>query len=152
MITYSSAWPTEDNNIYLEKMTRRVEHITGLLASSKLKQSDNFMCGNYGIGGHYGVHPDYNKYNDLSKENINRISTVMSVLDNPEAGGATVWPYVGVNIFPEKGSSIWWFNTKSDSVPDPETKHAACPVLLGQKWSKFVFRYSLCQMTTTVTI
>ena len=62
----------------------------------------------------------------------------MSVLDDPEAGGATVWPYVGVNIFPEKGSSIWWFNTKSDSVPDPETKHAACPVLLGQKWSKFL--------------
>ena len=35
------------------------------------------------------------------------------------------------------GSAVWWFNTKSDSVPDPETKHAACPVLLGQKWSKF---------------
>ena len=35
------------------------------------------------------------------------------------------------------GSAVWWFNTKSDSVPDPETKHAACPVLLGQKWSEF---------------
>ena len=46
----------------LEKMTRRVQHITGLLSSSKLGQSDNFMCGNYGIGGHYGVHGDYNAY------------------------------------------------------------------------------------------
>ena len=35
------------------------------------------------------------------------------------------------------GSAVWWFNTKSDSVPDPVTKHAACPVLLGQKWRKF---------------
>ena len=117
-------------------MTRRVQHITGLLSSSKLQQSDNFMCGNYGIGGHYGVHPDYHHYSKPNY-NINRISTVLSVLDDPEAGGATVWPFLGVNIFPEKGSAVWWFNTKSDSVPDLETKHAACPVLLGQKWSKF---------------
>ena len=117
-------------------MTRRVEHITNLLASSKLKQSDNFMCGNYGIGGHYGVHGDYSPYHKET-EKINRIVTVMSVLDKPDAGGATVWPFAGVSIFPEKGSAIWWFNTKSDAVPDPDTKHAACPVLLGQKWSKF---------------
>ena len=60
----------------------------------------------------------------------------MTVLDAPEAGGATVWPFVGVDVFPEKGSGVWWFNTLSDSLPDVETKHAACPVLLGQKWSK----------------
>ena len=137
MIFYLSAWPTEVDNIYLEKMTRRVEHITGLLASSKLRESDNFMCGNYGIGGHYGVHADYFPFSQPTY-NINRVSTVMSVLDNPEAGGATVWPFAGVSVFPEKGSSVWWFNTKSDSVPDPDTKHAACPVLLGQKWSKFL--------------
>ena len=119
-------------------MTRRVQHITGLLASSKLKQSDNFMCGNYGIGGHYGVHPDYHKYNNANKEGrINRISTVMTIFDSPEAGGATVWPFAGVNVFPEKGSAVWWFNTLSDSVPDVDTKHAACPVLLGQKWSMY---------------
>ena len=60
----------------------------------------------------------------------------MTVLDAPNAGGATVWPFLGVYVFPEKGSGIWWFNTMSDSVPDVVTKHAACPVLLGQKWSK----------------
>ena len=68
---------------------------------------------------------------------INRISTVMVNMYAPKAGGATVWPFLGVSVFPEKGSAVWWFNTKTDSVPDPETKHAACPVLYGQKWSKF---------------
>ena len=76
-------------------------------------------------------------------DNINRVSTVLSVLDDPEAGGATVWPFLGVNVFPEKGSAVWWFNTKSDSVPDLETKHAACPVLLGQKWSKLPIELNL---------
>ena len=62
-ICFFSVWPDEDSYPALEKMTRRVQHITGLLSSSKLRESDNFMCGNYGIGGHYGVHPDYHKYN-----------------------------------------------------------------------------------------
>ena len=38
-----SVWPNEDHNVYLDKMTRRVEHITGLWASSRNNQSDAFM-------------------------------------------------------------------------------------------------------------
>ena len=98
-----------------------------------------FQCGNYGIGGHYGTHPDYHPYTKPDPDMINRISTVMVNMYAPKAGGATVWPFLGVSVFPEKGSAVWWFNTKTDSVPDPETKHAACPVLYGQKWSKFFF-------------
>lgn len=99
------------------------------------------QCGNYGIGGHYGIHPDFYDY-DLSafvdeSRTINRISTVMNVFDAPLAGGATVFPFLGISIFPEKGSAAFWFNTKDDAVPDQLTLHSACPVLLGQKWSKY---------------
>jgi hypothetical protein len=49
-----------------------------------------FQCGNYGIGGHYGTHPDYYDYDERSfydpESKINRISTVMTVLEAPEAG------------------------------------------------------------------
>ena len=38
-----SAWPTEEDNVVLDKLTRRVEHIMGLLAASNKRQSDNFM-------------------------------------------------------------------------------------------------------------
>ncbi len=47
-----------------------------------------------------------------------------------------MWPYLGVSVFPEKGSSAMWFNVKSDAQVDDMTLHAACPVLLGQKWSE----------------
>lgn len=136
--TMKNAWPHEAHNIHLEKMTRRVEHITGLRASSFKEESDAFMCGNYGIGGHYGTHPDFSKWDPNAfrdaTSRVNRISTVMTVLDAPIAGGATVWPFLGVSIFPEKGSAAFWFNLKSDGRPDYLTLHAACPVLLGQKW------------------
>ena len=54
----------------------------------------------------------------------------------PLTGGATVWPYLGVSVFPEKGSSAMWFNVRSDAQVDNLSLHAACPVLLGQKWSE----------------
>ena len=114
--------------------------MTGLLASSSLGQSDAFMCGNYGIGGYYGVHPDYNRYDERkfrdAASGINRISTVMTVLEQPAAGGATVFPYLGIANFPEQGSGVWWYNTRSDAHVDQMTQHMACPVLLGQKWSE----------------
>jgi len=56
------------------------------------------------------------------------------------SGGATVWPFVGVYVMPEKGSAVAWFNTRTDAHVDLETQHAACPVLLGQKWSKGPFK------------
>ncbi len=86
------------------------------------------------------MHPDFYPYDESRFLNpgdtINRVSTVMTVLEAPEAGGATVWPYLGISVFPEKGSAVMWFNTRSDAVPDNMMLHAACPVLLGQKWSE----------------
>ena len=86
-----SAWPTEEHNEYLQKFTRRVEAITGLKANSAKEESDNFMCGNYGIGGHYGTHPDFDspnnmRWNDPNEKRFNRISTVMAIFDAPRAG------------------------------------------------------------------
>ena len=49
-------------------------------------------------------------------------------------GGATVWPYAGISVFPEKGSGIFWNNLYSGGYPDVYTKHTACAVLLGNKW------------------
>ena len=49
-------------------------------------------------------------------------------------GGATVWPYAGISVFPEKGDGIVWHNLFRNGDPDLLTTHAACPVLLGNKW------------------
>lgn len=64
----------------------------------------------------------------------NKLASPHQILSH--AGGATVWPYLGVSIFPEKGSAVFWYNTREDAQPDPLSLHSACPVLLGQKWSK----------------
>ena len=49
-------------------------------------------------------------------------------------GGATVWPYVGISSFPEKGSGIYWHNLLRRKSLDHRSVHKACPVILGTKW------------------
>ena len=49
-------------------------------------------------------------------------------------GGATVWPYAGISVFPEKGSGILWYNRLRNNDLDFYMKHTACTVLLGNKW------------------
>ena len=95
------------------------------------------MCGNYGIGGHYWIHPDAHHANPihyLPQSSGNRVATILTVLENPEAGGATIWPYAGISVFGKKGSGLFWHNLFNGDHMDKYTMHAACPVLLGQKW------------------
>ena len=49
-------------------------------------------------------------------------------------GGATVWPFAGISIFPDKGDGFVWYNLFRNGDPDIFTHHSACPVLLGSKW------------------
>ena len=52
----------------------------------------------------------------------------------PELGGATVFPNVGARIQPVRRSAAFWFNLLSSGERDYKTFHAACPILLGNKW------------------
>ena len=50
------------------------------------------------------------------------------------SGGATVWPFIGVSVFPEKGDGIYWHNLLRRNELDVHLTHKACPVILGTKW------------------
>lgn len=56
-------------------------------------------------------------------------------------GGATVFPLINVSLLPRKGSAAFWYNLHTSGKGDLRTKHAACPVLIGSKWGKYIFNY-----------
>lgn len=58
-------------------------------------------------------------------------------------GGDTVFPYAKVRVAAKKGTAAFWFNLRSSGEDDYYTRHAACPVLLGNKWvaNKWIYEF-----------
>ena len=66
----------------------------------------------YDIGGSYSVHTDADGENGVTMRKIStegdRLSTFMGYLNDVTAGGATVFPALGVTIWPKKGDAVYW--------------------------------------------
>lgn len=47
-----------------------------------------------------------------------------------------MFPWVGMGVPPKKGRALVWYNVDAAGNLDQLMEHAACPVLLGDKWGK----------------
>ena len=43
----------------IERLSRRIQHLTGLSADTAKDHAEMLQVSNYGIGGHYNPHHDY---------------------------------------------------------------------------------------------
>ena len=64
-------------------------------------------------------------------------------MSDVEAGGSTVFPHLNVALQPIKGTAAFWYNLHPSGDGNEMTRHAACPVLTGSKWGKFVVPHSI---------
>ncbi|KAG8197754.1 hypothetical protein JTE90_006800 [Oedothorax gibbosus] len=129
-----SAWVFNEDHPVVKKISQRMEDLTGLTVST----AEELQVVNYGIGGHYEPHFDFATKEQLSyvfNTGIgNRIATWLFFMNNVNAGGATVFPNIGVALRPKKGAAAFWYNLRRNGEGDMLTLHAACPVLAGSKW------------------
>uniref|UniRef100_A0A672JKW3 Prolyl 4-hydroxylase subunit alpha-1 n=1 Tax=Salarias fasciatus TaxID=181472 RepID=A0A672JKW3_SALFA len=112
----------------------RIEDLTGL----EMDTAEELQVANYGVGGQYEPHFDFGRKDepDAFKElgTGNRIATWLFYMSDVSAGGATVFPDVGAAVWPMKGTAVFWYNLFPSGEGDYSTRHAACPVLVGNKW------------------
>uniref|UniRef100_A0A8C1RM65 procollagen-proline 4-dioxygenase n=1 Tax=Cyprinus carpio TaxID=7962 RepID=A0A8C1RM65_CYPCA len=115
----------EEDNIVVARISQRIADITGLSKES----AENLFVQNYGIGGRFEPH-----YDALETGVNDRIATFLIYMSDVGMGGATVFPDIGVATKPKKGSAVFWYNLHKNGELDLNTRHAGCPVLVGNKW------------------
>ncbi|XP_052466787.1 prolyl 4-hydroxylase subunit alpha-1a isoform X2 [Carassius gibelio] len=129
-----SAWLVAHEHPVVDRINQRIEDITGL----DVKTAEELQVANYGVGGQYEPHFDFGRKDEPDAFKAlgtgNRIATWLFYMSDVAAGGATVFPEVGAAVKPMKGTAVFWYNLFSSGEGDYSTRHAACPVLLGNKW------------------
>ncbi|KAF2364620.1 Prolyl 4-hydroxylase alpha-subunit N-terminal [Trinorchestia longiramus] len=128
-----TGWLSEERHSSdpLHKITRKIEIATLMNAVNRFEAED-YQVANYGIGGLYQVHNDVTVYHSHAMGD--RLGTFLIYLSNVTAGGATVFPSLGVRVEPLQGTALFWYNLYDDGHHDIMLRHAACPVLHGSKW------------------
>uniref|UniRef100_A0A3B3ZXB4 procollagen-proline 4-dioxygenase n=1 Tax=Periophthalmus magnuspinnatus TaxID=409849 RepID=A0A3B3ZXB4_9GOBI len=129
-----SAWLGSFEHPVVDQINWRIEAVTGLDVST----AEDLQVANYGVGGQYEPHFDFGRKDEPDAfEELgtgNRVATWLLYMSDVQAGGATVFTDVGASIKPKKGSAVFWYNLFPSGEGDYRTRHAACPVLLGNKW------------------
>uniref|UniRef100_A0A8C0VBN2 Prolyl 4-hydroxylase subunit alpha-1 n=1 Tax=Cyanistes caeruleus TaxID=156563 RepID=A0A8C0VBN2_CYACU len=129
-----SAWLSGYESPVVSRINTRIQDLTGLDVST----AEELQVANYGVGGQYEPHFDFARKDepDAFKElgTGNRIATWLFYMSDVSAGGATVFPEVGASVWPRKGTAVFWYNLFPSGEGDYSTRHAACPVLVGNKW------------------
>ncbi|KAK6913836.1 Prolyl 4-hydroxylase alpha subunit, Fe(2+) 2OG dioxygenase domain [Dillenia turbinata] len=110
----------------------------------------------YEHGEKYDPHYDY----FVDKVNIarggHRLATILMYLTDVVKGGETVFPNAegsprarstsaeedlsecakkGIAVKPKRGDALLFFSLHPNATPDPNSLHAGCPVIEGEKWS-----------------
>jgi len=135
-----------------EKVGTKVSDRIALLTRLQPHQMDfnePFQVANYGMGGAYYSHLDYVggdlDLKRLAKESKergwpdyavygDRMATFMAYMSDVEVGGATVFPNMGISVWPKKGDAVLWYNVDRNGYPDRFAWHGGCPVIVGSKW------------------
>ncbi|KAM4524192.1 prolyl 4-hydroxylase subunit alpha-1a isoform 2-T3 [Odontesthes bonariensis] len=129
-----SAWLGAHDHPVVDRINQRIQDITGLDVST----AEDLQVANYGVGGQYEPHFDFGRKDEPDAfEELgtgNRIATWLLYMSDVPAGGATVFTDVGAAVQPKKGTAVFWYNLFPSGEGDYRTRHAACPVLVGNKW------------------
>ncbi|MCL6684706.1 prolyl hydroxylase family protein [Sphingomonas alba] len=93
----------------------------------------------YAPGQHYRMHPDFfyvdqAYWPQVDRQGGQRTWTAMAYLNEPEAGGATRFPYLDLTVTPKRGMLLAWNNMITDGSPNNWTMHQGCDVEAGTKY------------------
>ena len=91
----------------------------------------------YGVRTEYKPHYDYFDPHEpgtpiVLKRGGQRVGTLIMYLNEPEQGGATVFPDAHFDVAPKRGNAVFFSYDRAH--PATKSLHGGAPVLKGEKW------------------
>lgn len=118
-------------------VVQRIEARIARLLHWPVEFGEGLQILRYSPGAQYRPHYDYFDPAEPGTPTIlrrggQRLATLVIYLHEPEQGGGTTFPDVGLEVAPRRGTGVFF----SYERPDPSTRtlHGGAPVLAGEKW------------------
>ncbi len=118
-------------------VVERVEKRLAELLKWPFENGEGLQVLRYRMGAQYVPHYDYFDPAQPGTAKIvqrggQRVATIVMYLRTPERGGATIFPDIGLEVQPVKGSGVFFSYDRPH--PDTKTLHGGTPVTLGEKY------------------
>ena len=118
-------------------VVERVERRLAELLKWPFENGEGLQVLRYRMGAQYVPHYDYFDPAQPGTAKIvqrggQRVATIVMYLRTPERGGATIFPDIGLEVQPVKGSGVFFSYDRPH--PDTKTLHGGTPVTLGEKY------------------
>ena len=119
------------------ELIARIEQRLARLLDWPVENGEGLQILRYAPGAEYKPHYDYFDPLEPGTPTIlrrggQRVATVVIYLNDPEAGGATVFPDAQFDCLPVRGNAVFFNYSRPD--PSSHSLHAGAPVLRGEKW------------------
>lgn len=118
-------------------LIRTIESRIAALLRWPLDHGEGLQVLRYRPGAEYQPHYDYFDPGHVSTPNIlkrggQRVATLVIYLNTPTAGGATIFPDIGLDVAPVRGNAVFFSYDRPH--PATQTLHGGAPVIEGEKW------------------
>ncbi|HTQ36283.1 MAG TPA: 2OG-Fe(II) oxygenase [Steroidobacteraceae bacterium] len=122
-------------NAFIAGLDRRLS----ALMSLPVENGEGLQVLHYPTGGGSEPHFDYlQPVNAASRESMarsgQRVSTLVTYLNDVPDGGQTVFPALGWATSPLRGNAVYFEYCDEAGRVDPRSLHASAPVTEGEKW------------------
>ncbi|MES2192098.1 MAG: 2OG-Fe(II) oxygenase [Pseudomonadota bacterium] len=131
---------TSDGMFYTRgetEVVRRVEARIARLLGWPQQNGEGLQVLCYGPGDEYKPHYDYFDPVEpgtpaILRRGGQRVATLIMYLQEPEQGGATIFPSLKISVAPKRGNAVFFSYPRAH--PASLTLHGGEPVTRGEKW------------------
>ena len=119
---------------FIAKVEARMSDVLGIDNTyAETMQGQRYQVGQEFKAHHDFFHPTQDYWAHEGRSGGQRSWTAMIFLNEPEEGGTTEFPHLGLGVRPQAGMMLIWNNVKPDGTLNYKTLHTGTPVVRGVK-------------------